>query len=1010
MGELVGQNLSLHDSYRFDYQNDQNDTGFPVQLSSGEFGVTALTDPYGWLELTSAKFAVPFWQAMETDIRLANKLELTQPVAEVSVVAKAGDFVSTTANLNFNQINETLQQDLIDDPGLHIDAHYSWGNTGVGFSLPVYFAPSSLNDDGQSRFIGSKEETDLFVMSAGAGIDFIEPVKTKLSFGASADIKKLQSIRFQVDLDDPENLASVDSFLQSVGVSNKPILEPAFTGLQQHMNVFNKFANQSIDHLIEQGLESSINNLGLAAAPLTPNGKDPFVTLSESLAQVHNLPQQVNIFLDNEIKAPIDGVLFSILNELTTPLQDAVDLVATANVPPSEMLTAITEARNIISQTSGSVVKLSEQIEQPITQAQRLVTQINEPVAELEDAIARVSFILDQSVTVIEAECLNPAISSPERSGYLEQVELNLGSITEILQLLEGGNIFAPLVELIADDPQIAQRLESSQQAIKRRAEVLANHVATAETAIRNQVCSGNLVTLLEDVNRLLINLGDSATEVNDELLLLGTSLAGWSELKNRLTVYVVKELNDIEQKLATLEGKVSNANALSSVGLPASGAEVAILTQGVHDIAKQEFDSVYAAAQTILSPLLVRELPGAHYTPEQIRMMLVKKVVASQPIVNVRVQLNKYLGEINKQLNDIVIEATDQINVVVRTALAKVESGVNDVLEAAAAPVNNIPLHSASIDGYGVIAGNELERFHLGAEWTMAPAEEGKPGDTFGAALDVVSLNSNNQVAGCGIPEGQSLLDAEISAFNMGGKIAGSDITLKELTLGFTLGTGGGSIRPKGVTGHIDVIGNIGFSEFAIIDPKFRAGIGANETYIGASANAIFSELEAEVAFLAGRTCDNTMLLGLDEKVGQFIDVPDTGFYGAYVRGGASVPVWTSGCALTIGVSADFGGWVLDGSPPIVGGLVGGGANGEALCIASVKGKVMTILQKSGNDISFVGNGFGVAGTGSCDKETWTSAKRSRDDSWCGTGDVQFGAKYSNGWSLYQLEKSAVH
>ncbi|MFC1589117.1 hypothetical protein ACFL3P_02485, partial [Pseudomonadota bacterium] len=900
---------------------------------------------------------------------------------------------------------------------LHIDAHYSWGNTGVGFSLPVYFAPSSLNDDGQSRFIGSKEETDLFVMTANAGIDFIEPVKTKLSFGASADIKKLQSIRFQVDLDDPENLASVDSFMQSVGVSNKPILEPAFTGLQQHMNVFNKFANQSIDHLIEQGLEQSIDKLAQATVQLTPNGKDPFVTLSESLAQIQNLPQQVSVFLDNEIKAPIDGILLALESELTAPLQTVVDEVALINtgafLPPSTA-TKISDAQQFITRTTETVERLSAQIEQSLTQANQLISQINQPVNELNDSISRVSFILDQSVTVIETECLNPAISSPERSGYLEQVELNLGSITEILQLLDGGNIFAPLVELIADDPQIAQRLESSQQAIKRRAEVLANHVASAETAIRNQLCNGDLIELLSDVNALLDNLGISAAMVSTELSSLKSTLANWSELKTRLIDDVVKPLIDINNKLAELEGQVtdgkSGAAALFSAGLPASGTEVATLTAGIRAIANENIATVYYDAQTTLIPLLASELPGAHYTPEQLRMMLVKKVVASQPVVNVRIQLNKYLSEINKQLNDIVIEATDQINVVVRTALAKVESGVNDVLEAAAAPVNNIPLHSASIDGYGVIAGNELERFHLGAEWTMAPAEEGKPGDTFGAALDVVSLNSNNQVAGCGIPEGQSLLDAEISAFNMGGKIAGSDITLKELTLGFTLGTGGGSIRPKGVTGHIDVIGNIGFSEFAIIDPKFRAGIGANETYIGASANAIFSELEAEVAFLAGRTCDNTMLLGLDEKVGQFIDVPDTGFYGAYVRGGASVPIWTSGCALTIGVSADFGGWVLDGSPPIVGGLVGGGANGEALCIASVKGKVMTILQKSGNDISFVGNGFGVAGTGSCDKETWTSAKRSRDDSWCGTGDVQFGAKYSNGWSLYQLKKSAVH
>jgi hypothetical protein len=1017
-GDLLGQNLSLQDSYRFDYQDGQVDSGFPLQLTSGNFGVTDITVPtprrYGWLELESAKVAVPFWQALDTDIRLVNELK-GEPVAEASVVANAGAFASNSAQLG--QLNKTLQQAFIDDPASHIWSQYQWGDTGVGFSLPVYFTPSSFNDDKQTRFIGRKWERDLFVLSANAGIDFIEPVRTKLSFGASADIAKLKSIRFQVDLDDPENLAQVDSFLQSIGVSNKPILEPAFSGLQQRMNVFNKFANQSIDYLIEQGIDKSVKKLGQASASLTPSGKDPFVTMSESLAQIHNLPQQVNLFLDDEIRSPIDDVLLAIENELTAPLQAVVNQVSTINagsVMPTETSNAIAQAQSLISRATMHAENITAEIDNSITQAEQLIAQINQPVTELNDAVSRVRFILEQSTNVIESECLNPAISSPERSGYLEQVEVNLNSITEILKLLEGGNIFVPLVELIADDPQIAQRLESSQQAIKRRAEVLAGHVATAETAIRNQVCSGDLVALLSNVNILLGDLGSSAATVSTELSNLKATLSVWSELKTRLINEVVKPLNELEQKLAGLENVIANgksgALALSEAGLPASGIEVATLTADIRETAQQRIGEVYVDAQGILTTLLASQLPGAHYTPEQLRLMLVKKVVATAPVVSVRNELNKHMAEINKQLNDLAIEATDQINVVVRTAVAKVESGVNDVLEAATAPVKNIPLNSASLDGYGVVAGNELERFHLGAEWTMAPAEEGKPGDSFAAALDVVSQNANNEVAGCSIPAGQSLLDARISAFNMGGKIVGSEITLKEIFLGFTLEAGGGSIQPKGVFGGLDIIGNIGFSEFIIYDPGFRAGIGANETYIGARAGAVFSELQAEVAFLAGKTCNTNILLELDPDVAQFIDVPDTGFLGAYVRGGATVPIWTSGCTLTVSLSADFGGWVLDGSPSVVGGLVGGGATGEALCIASLKGKVTTILQKTGNDISFVGNGFGIAGGGSCEKETWTTVNRSRDDDWCGTGDAQFGAKYSDGWSIYQLETSSVH
>jgi hypothetical protein len=133
--------------------------------------------------------------------------------------------------------------------------------------------------------------------------------------------------------------------------------------------------------------------------------------------------------------------------------------------------------------------------------------------------------------------------------------------------------------------------------------------------------------------------------------------------------------------------------------------------------------------------------------------------------------------------------------------------------------------------------------------------------------------------------------------------------------------------------------------------------------------------------------------------------------FNGVYVRGSASIPVWVNGCALTVGVSADAGGWFLLGPPITIGGLVGGGAYGKALCIASLRGQVTAYAQKSGDSYSFGGEGFGVAGIGfDCDPATWTSVSRSRDDSWCGTGDASFKAIYKSGWSVKDLSTSAIH
>ena len=141
-----------------------------------------------------------------------------------------------------------------------------------------------------------------------------------------------------------------------------------------------------------------------------------------------------------------------------------------------------------------------------------------------------------------------------------------------------------------------------------------------------------------------------------------------------------------------------------------------------------------------------------------------------------------------------------------------------------------------------------------------------------------------------------------------------------------------------------------------------------------------------------------------LDADAAKFITIPDTGFKGAYLRGGATIPLIPGGCFLNLGVSADFGAWLLAGAPSTFGGLVGGGAVGELACIASIKGKVKVAGNAStAGDLKLVGEAWGVAGAGfDCDPGTWTSVQRSRNDDWCGTGDAQTGAIFENGeWDI---------
>jgi hypothetical protein len=216
----------------------------------------------------------------------------------------------------------------------------------------------------------------------------------------------------------------------------------------------------------------------------------------------------------------------------------------------------------------------------------------------------------------------------------------------------------------------------------------------------------------------------------------------------------------------------------------------------------------------------------------------------------------------------------------------------------------------------------------------------------------------------------------------------------------------------PRGVFGGISTKGDIGFSEAVVYDPAFAAGIGDIETYIGASAGAVFSDLQAEVAFLVGRTCNLDILTELDPRVGEFILVPPTGFGGAYLRGGATIPLLTFGCPLTVGVGADFGAWILAGPPATFGGLVGGSAYGKVACIGALRGQILAIGQvNTDGDLFFRGEGFGAAGAGLCEPEKWTTKERSRDDGMCGTGDASMDATFDRGkWKIPKPKISAIH
>jgi len=1029
-GELGPYTSSTQSSYRLD---EGDEKGFPIRAASVEIKIEDVLgeddDRYGYAVLPETVVGVPFWNAINSDVRVANTFNFGSPQAEPTVMAAANKLET----LPFPPSNnEVLQQSIIGDKNLDISARYEWGNTNFGFQLPVYYSLEKITGE-RPQFIGRRKEADLFVLKAGAGINFIDPERTKLSFGASADIAKLKSLNLQLDLADPDNLRKVDNLLVKLKIIKQPVLEPTLQKLLDNLSVVNRLANKGLDEIMQQGLELALEELGEAAALVSPFGEDPFVTLSKALSQVKSYPQQVLTILDDEIKGSVDRALKDQRGSLALLLADfetEVSSLSTTVDTPQSVKETVKSTIDLFKSVHATADSAKDTITNSVTDVTRLIEQAQDPISKAQTALLSLDQIILQAVTFSKSACDARDLSGSEASGYLDQIVIRIDSVQKVFDFVNNDDLLLPLTELLNNDPELRTRIEQTRRDIQTQAEELAGYLNEAEQAIHFLACNDRYTELLAKARKLITDTQFEVTQIDGFLNLaigkLNIATEIQTEIKNKVLQPISKiitALEELEVKIA-LRPTVGGAQLIADLETrladmtdqrvnkiladPASTTEKDILGL-VFDTAQSVIDTKYGQLRGALEEEVTDKLAGAYYSPEQLRRMFVSIIMDSQPVADLRTLMNTYFSEINYRVNNLVLLLTDQINTGIRGALAGVESEINDALEAAFAPVRNIPLESAGLDGYAVIAGNDLERAHIGAEWTMSPSSEGEEGNTFGAALDAVSWSASNKEAGCSIGADDGRLDVTISAMGIPAKFLGSDITIKKVYLGFTLGSGNGRLEPRGVFGGIGTSGDIGFSEAIIYDPAFAAGIGDIETYVGASAGALFSDIQAEVAFLVGRTCNTDILTELDPRIAEFITLPSIGFKGVYLRGGASIPLLTFGCPLTVGLGADFGAWVLGGPPTTFGGLVGGGAYGKVACAGALRGQILAIGQiNTDGELFFAGEGFGAAGLGWCEPATWTSTRRVRDDTFCGTGDVKFNASFDNG--KWKIPKPKIH
>ncbi len=1073
-GDMTGQTSGQLPNYRFDRSDEGK--GFPMKASSAalddvQLGVADIdNDRYGWLEMKQSTVGVPFWNSLDTDMRIANIRRGIDIAAEPTVVLKQGEL----AGLNAAQRNRAVLLEGNANTNAALKAQYEWGRTGFGFKLPVYYQPWQL-DNGrsdedaagrQSRFLGRQLTKDLFVLDANAGINFIEPERTKLSFGASADFTRLEGLEFQIDITDAGSAAAVDSVLQKLRITNRPLFEPALTDLLTTINVVNRFANRGLDELMQESLEAAVKELGEAAAPLTPNNQDPFVTASEVLTQLQSMPQQMIALIEEDVQRPLNNRLALLEDDMRTALLEAEAAVLAIQgteplvdrLPKIEALRVAKEkVRDVLEQLEAAVHVVDAQLAANLRLADDLVGAAQTATLDLSTALQNVNSVMRQATAIADAACSNGLVVTETGAGFLVVAAQRIAAVRRVVDIIQNTNAWLDAAAAIVNSADGTRRLNQAKQRIRDATEELVAFVDNADQAVSELLCHPDeLDAVVQQAEAFTQRIIAELAAAQDPFAAARAALATASTIEATFAARVYEPIRTLRAALepsdnspSTMPGEILNRSISCVLYKASHDGDCALALSipvpdadepyGINALARNEVgerdiaDALFYAlgteinGQIEVAKVRLRQVteglvPGAYMSPEQLRRLMVTEIMRSEPVKRLRVAMDKHFGEIAYAINNISLQFVDQVNAAVEEALASVTGPINDALSGATSAVRGIPLQSAGMNGFATIAGNELERAHISAGWTMRGSDD-DDSTGFKAALDAESWSAKhtnpdaNTPTACALDPGQSLLDVTISAYGLPINVLAADINIEKLYLGFTLenNTGSGpALKPVGIFGGINTIGEIGFSEAIVFDPAFAAGLGAKQTYIGASAGAMFSSLTADVAFLVGRVCPgNSVLTDLDPSVDKFLpNLPASGFTGAYLRGGATIPIIPGGCVLNVGVVADFGTWIFVGRPTTLGGLVGGGATGQVACIASLKGKVTVGGSVSTDgDLKLAGEGWGVAGVGMCEPGTWTDVPRSRDDSWCGTGDAQFGASFENGkWKVNPPKPSAIH
>ena len=983
--------------------NDDNISNGGYDIAFGEVASlsSSANDNTGedWLE-SNVTVGLPFWDESKMSIRLTNA-SVTQ--REPSVVTKQGELFSGTRVRSDS--NEALIAKIKKDYKQTVN--YSWAGGLIKFGLPVYYN-SMVSNNEVPRFLGRTLSTDLKVMEAKAGIDYIVPDGTSMSFGASADFEALGRMKLHIDLNDPSSLSDMDDVFEDLHITNARPLTNTIGVVVDNIRIGNKLLNQGMTLSMEKGAL-----IALREASQQVEGGDPFEKIAKVMAEVYAVPTLINDRIEREVKGKIFNHIDSAFNGLGN--------LTSSNGTYAEFA----EAHNDALQ---SILSELELVDEGIENYDSVVDALNDlnvllgQIEDVTDSVTTIKTTLNQYFKDSSGTC---SWNYTANQGFFKPVGKATKSIKEVNQKLQDFDVakIKSFAKKVDDFTGLDSKdLVSLANKIKKMSDSLNNMVNTQsglfETQFSKHICT-NVDTIQTTINEV-VNRTKGITDIvtklqttinNDILpLLRPTGNVGKvvvasrdfsGELRERIQgMYDNKEVmleNTIENMILS---SMSN-NFLSDNEV----TDVKTLKEALVENVNSNLNLYVFAKTRAITTELQSNIPLL--TADDMRSLLVTKLFSTEAVQALNRDFQVMVEPIADEVNKIAMSLLGGIDKSVNKLLTKVSDKVNKTLNKATSKMKNaIPVKAAKMDGYAIIQGDRLAQAHIGSEFEVKGANK-KTSFTLNAALDMWNDDAND-TTGCSGGESRGNLNAQISTRDISMPLGEKKLKIDLALLGVTINGDG---LPIGIFGAITSKSGFDFESLKLYNLGLGTGIGQVETYLAARANAKLDDVQLGVQFMLGKVCNQLVIKEFVPKsIEDFITIPQGVFRGALVYGEAQMPVWKNGCMLTVNVRGKVGVWYLIGDESdVYGGLIGGGASGKGLCIATLSGDLEALIQQSAEGTQFKGSGWGAAGVGSCDN-SWSSVRDSRSDSWCGTGDAQFAAEYNNGWTLLNIDFSAVH